>query len=270
MKAFVKSATFFASAVALSLGSTWAIHSAAQAQANPDLIKQLQANDQMVAQGAELYKANGCNGCHGDQGKGDGGAAAALNPKPRNFHAKDGWKNGLTFAGLYKTLEEGLAGTPMGAFSHVPAKDRVALINHIRSLEKANFPEITAKDVETLQKDYNLADALTKGAAASIPVDKAIELLIAEDKAKQSQVEQSLTKWHALKGADAELLAAASEDPQRLITMLVNAGSAWKGNVNDFAKIVMYNADANGFRASNTTYTSAQWQSLQNTLKKVL
>jgi mono/diheme cytochrome c family protein len=38
--------------------------------------------------GAQIYKLN-CSSCHGVEGKGDGVAAAALNPKPVNFAAGD-------------------------------------------------------------------------------------------------------------------------------------------------------------------------------------
>ncbi len=36
-------------------------------------------------QGKVWYFEAGCDGCHGKQGRGDGPAAAALNPKPANF-----------------------------------------------------------------------------------------------------------------------------------------------------------------------------------------
>ena len=41
--------------------------------------------------GALLFKTY-CSTCHGESGKGDGVAAAALNPKPRDFTAPDLWK----------------------------------------------------------------------------------------------------------------------------------------------------------------------------------
>jgi cytochrome c553 len=37
-----------------------------------------------AAKGAETFKTM-CASCHGEKGKGDGAAAAALNPKPANF-----------------------------------------------------------------------------------------------------------------------------------------------------------------------------------------
>jgi mono/diheme cytochrome c family protein len=42
------------------------------------------ANPKLLARGEVLFKQN-CTSCHGDAGRGDGPAAATLNPKPRNF-----------------------------------------------------------------------------------------------------------------------------------------------------------------------------------------
>ncbi len=44
------------------------------------------------ATGARLF-AERCSGCHGDHGHGDGPAAAALVPKPRNFVDAAFWKD---------------------------------------------------------------------------------------------------------------------------------------------------------------------------------
>lgn len=269
MKATIKSAILLSSALALIAGTSSLTGPAAQAQGG-DTLAQIQPNAEMVSQGAELFKANGCNGCHGDQGNGDGPAAAALNPKPRNFHTKDAWKNGQSFAGLYKTLEEGLPGTPMSPFGHLPAKDRVAIINYIRSLAPANYPAPSAADVESLEKTYGLSEALNKAATTAIPVDKAIELLIAEDKPQQDKVQAALKKLQASADAGAALIMTSSYNQERMLTTLVHAGNSWKGSSADFAKMVLADPDSNGFKAATAGYTSAQWQALQNALKKLL
>lgn len=259
------------SAAALTLGAlmAWIPGPAAEAQA-PDVMKQLQPSDAQLKQGATLFAAN-CASCHGEQGKGDGLAAAALNPKPRNFHSKDAWKNGQTFAGLFKTLEEGIPGSPMGAFNHLSAQDRVALINHIRSLAKANYPDVTAQDVETLQKNYQLTEQLASGGEkAVIPVAKAIELLIEEDAPKQAKVKQALGKLQSGSDKGSMFITDSSYDQERMLNMLVNAGDSWRGNVQDFSKMVMYNAEVNGFRSMTGSYNSSQWSELQNALKKLL
>ncbi|MEZ0372111.1 MAG: cytochrome c [Candidatus Sericytochromatia bacterium] len=242
---------------------------AAQAQGGADLLKQVQPTPEALKTGETLFTAN-CVSCHGPQGKGDGLAAAALTPKPRNFHAKTGWKNGQDFAGMFKTLEEGVPGSAMGSFNHLPAKDRIALIHYIRSLEASNFPAITAQDVETLQKSYNLSEQLSKGGAQAIPVDKAIEILIKEAEPQQARVKAALARLMAGQDKGSHLIMDSTSNPERALTMLVNAGNAWKGSVQDFSQMVMMNADTNGFRAVTGSYGSGQWQELQNALKKLL
>lgn len=49
------------------------------------------AGDQL-ATGQSLYEAK-CQICHGANGRGDGPAAAALNPKPRDFTNPAFWEN---------------------------------------------------------------------------------------------------------------------------------------------------------------------------------
>lgn len=47
-----------------------------------------------LATGASLYEAK-CQICHGANGRGDGPAAAALNPKPRDFTNPAFWQNNV-------------------------------------------------------------------------------------------------------------------------------------------------------------------------------
>ena len=57
--------------------------------------------------GKEKFRENmRCSSCHGESGKGDGMAAAALNPKPRDF--TDGkLMNPKTDEQLFKVIKEG-------------------------------------------------------------------------------------------------------------------------------------------------------------------
>jgi len=50
------------------------------------------ASGDELATGASLYEAK-CQICHGPNGRGDGPAAAALNPKPRDFTNPAFWQN---------------------------------------------------------------------------------------------------------------------------------------------------------------------------------
>lgn len=236
-----------------------------RAQGGAALLKQVEATPEMLTQGETLFKAN-CASCHGAEGKGDGQPAL----KPRNFHSKDAWKNGPNFAGMYKTLEEGLPGTAMSSFSQLSAKDRVAIIHHIRKLAPSVYPPITAGDVETLDKTYQLGEAMNKTGVSAIPVDKAIELLIKEAEPQQAKVKAAMGKLMAGHDKGTQMILDSTSNPERALTFLNNAGAAWKGSSADFAKMVMYNSDTSGFRVATGTYGPGQWSELQNALKKLL
>jgi mono/diheme cytochrome c family protein len=67
--------------------------------------------------GAQVY-AERCSGCHGDHGAGDGPAADALVPKPRNFRDATFWRD-RTFDQLRGIVKKGKPGTMMPGFDGV-------------------------------------------------------------------------------------------------------------------------------------------------------
>jgi len=89
----------------------------------------------LLAQGREVFDRE-CATCHGPEGKGDGPGGKALNPRPRNFTSKDGWKGNYRLDGIYKTLDLGIPGTAMGSFNYLGRKDRMALAHLVQSLGK--------------------------------------------------------------------------------------------------------------------------------------
>lgn len=79
-----------------------------------------------------LYSAN-CGPCHGDKGKGDGVAAAGLNPKPAD-HTSAGVQ-GQTDGAIFWKMSEGRA--PMPAYKKIFSdQQRWELVNFIRTLAK--------------------------------------------------------------------------------------------------------------------------------------
>lgn len=84
--------------------------------------------------GSELGKKSvetNCVSCHGAGGKGDGPAAAALNPKPANWTADKIKKE--TDGELFWKISNGRG--PMPPWKHLPEKERWQIVNHIRSLQ---------------------------------------------------------------------------------------------------------------------------------------
>jgi mono/diheme cytochrome c family protein len=59
-----------------------------------------------------------CAACHGTEGKGNGPASAALNPKPRNY-ADKAWQSAVTDEQLRKTIT--LGGAAVGKSPIMPA-----------------------------------------------------------------------------------------------------------------------------------------------------
>ncbi len=113
--------------------------SAAWAQSTT--LPQYLASSQMVEVGRKSFVAN-CSGCHGLDAKGVGPGASILNPKPRNL-VEGSFKFRSTPSGsyptsedLYRTLDQGVLGTSMPNFKHMPQTEKLALVAYLRSLRK--------------------------------------------------------------------------------------------------------------------------------------
>ncbi|MBT8451350.1 MAG: cytochrome c [Deltaproteobacteria bacterium] len=93
-----------------------------------------------VTEAAEIYKLR-CAVCHGTTGKGDGEAAAALDPKPKDL-TTDEWQSSVTDDYLRKIIVRG--GVAVGKFPTMPAAPDLdakpdvltELVKYIRGLPK--------------------------------------------------------------------------------------------------------------------------------------
>jgi cytochrome c5 len=89
----------------------------------------------MLERGRAIYKAN-CAPCHGENGRGDGPAAATFKPKPRD-HTDAAYMQKLTDADLTKTIQYGgsLKGMPlMPPSPQIKGAEMDALLAYVRSL----------------------------------------------------------------------------------------------------------------------------------------
>jgi len=96
------------------------------------------ATPEVLAAGKQTYQAY-CAQCHGAQGDGRGPGAAFLTPKPRSF-VSEKLKYGETPDAVFKTVSEGVKGTPMGPFRSLSEQDRWAVTHYVLSLKKGAAP----------------------------------------------------------------------------------------------------------------------------------
>lgn len=94
---------------------------------------------QLLVLGKHVYERR-CIGCHGARGDGKGPAARFFKVKPRDFtsgifkfRSTPGKDSLPTDADLFKTITHGLWGTPMPPWYSIPAKNRLAVIQYIKT-----------------------------------------------------------------------------------------------------------------------------------------
>jgi mono/diheme cytochrome c family protein len=230
-----------------------------------DLSQLLKPTEEMKNKGANLFKAN-CTSCHGENGLGDGIAGAALNPKPRNFHMKDGWKNGRKFSEMFRTLQDGVPGSGMVSYSYLPVEDRVDLIFYIRSFSN-DFPPVDKSEVEAMNNQYHLAEG--SNIPSRIPVSKAKEEIISESSPRVEKI-YSIINYINDNPNDPgiKLLNKVSINKIKTITFL-SESQTWNASLNDFVKTITATSSTNGFAPNVILLSGNEWKELYQFLYKL-
>jgi len=91
------------------------------------------ATEEQLASGKETFSKL-CVACHGESGKGDGPAAAALEQKPADFTDPEHSKV-YSDMGRMQIIRKGVAGTPMTAWGSVLSEQEIQAVHaYVRSL----------------------------------------------------------------------------------------------------------------------------------------
>lgn len=219
-------------------------------------------SDSLIALGRTVYQAN-CASCHGDNGQGDGAGGAALNPKPRNFHAVDGWTNGSKVSEIYRTLEEGIVKNGMASYNYLPAKDRFALAHLIRTWVPG-APIDAESDLQNLETVYQLSKGQVR--PAQIPIKKATQIMLKEN----APVVAAVEKRKAARGVEqgAAVFVRVVADPTKALTALTARGYR-AGSVDDLVKLVSADPVKIGFKAGVTRMSAEDWTALHQYLARI-
>ena len=109
-----------------------------------------------LARGSALYAQN-CASCHGADGSARVPGMAAMDPPPIDFTDRARARERSVFA-LYQVISQGLEGTSMSSFAHLPEGDRWALA--FRTGQFA-YPAELAREGERLwQSDHSLRERI--------------------------------------------------------------------------------------------------------------
>lgn len=218
-----------------------------------DIMKMGKPSQEMTDKGKTLFQTN-CVSCHGNEGQGDGVAGASLNPKPRNFHDLNGWKNGPKFSAVYKTLQEGITGSAMPSFSTLLPQERIDLIHYIRTF--AAYPEVTNDELQLLDKTYSLSSGVKQ--PNQIPVKLAMEKVLQENKPieeKVKKITETIKNDTASEGA--QLFKKISSNIEKSVISLIS-NTKWNENESQFVRLIGNESLYNGFKTNVYELTPAQ------------
>jgi mono/diheme cytochrome c family protein len=219
-----------------------------------DVMKIGISSPELVEKGRELYK-NNCAACHGDNGRGDGPSASMLNPKPRNFYSRDGWKNGTKIVQMYKTLQEGIPGSSMASYDYLPLQDRFALIHFIRTFSGKRSND-SQDELKQLDADYDLSKGMNID--GQIPVKKAVMLVAKENASEVQEIQKSVEKLSGSTIPETELLTKVIFDKQKMFTSFRSMQSSVK-NLDDFIRIISADPLQAGFKVHVVLLSNSEW-----------
>ena len=208
----------------------------------------LSATPELLARGKAIFTQT-CATCHGATGQGDGPAGKGLSERPRNFTTNVGWENGTRIEDIFKTLEEGIKGSPMTSFSYLSKRDRMALVHYVTSLGAFDHGQSDPKARKALE---NLFASVGEVIPNRIPVRQAMEKLVHE-----FQTPKAMNQC-----VNAPLFQGVVLDASRAAQTLaqINADVARGESI---AQFIALDTPGNGFAVKVSSYSAIQWNQLR-------
>ncbi len=217
---------------------------------------------ELIAKGKTLF-ATSCASCHGTEGAGDGVAASALKPPPRNFLKSEGWTNGREFTDLFKTLQSGIPGTGMIAYEYLPVEDRIAIIQYIRTL--ADYPKVTDKVIAELDETYELSKGIVT--PNNITIEMATDKVIEDNKISTSVLDE--INLDGQNSESVKLFNLYVQDKEKALSIFIRDFSKSR-NADEFVSRLLLFPTESGFKSNVSLLSKAKLTKLYTLLKNVV
>ena len=218
-----------------------------------------------IERGRELFRAN-CVACHGDNGLGDGPSAPSLNPRPRNFHSADGWKNGPKVSQIYTTLQNGIPGTGMASYNYLPPADRFAMAHFVRTF-LPNPPSDTPDELQALETQYQLSKGENR--AGQIPVRKAERIVVAESRPIVERADSLVKRINddGQNGAARLFRSLVSNERRAVVTLVIRSPQYTTDE--EFISMVSPQPSLFGLKATVNDLSSGEWSALYDYVRSL-
>lgn len=216
--------------------------------------------DELISKGKETFTTI-CASCHGEDGRGDGPASTALNPKPRDFTSKENWKNGPKLSQIYRTLEEGISVSGMISYNYLAPVERVAVAHYVRQTFVPDPPIDTENELLALDQTYSLSQG--KEIPAQIPVQSAIDIMVNENKTTVGDIAQKVSKINISSEKGAQLFKLVAQNQFKAVSTL-SSTTDWKQDYQKFVHSLIYNVNENGFNNNLFELSSNDWDLFYN------
>ena len=250
---------------------------AAAAPSGAEMNKLRIATPSQVAKGKQLFSVQ-CVVCHGANGKGDGPAAATLNPHPRDF-TSGYWRYGGQPTHVFKTISEGSPGTAMAGFSSLSADERWTLVHFVRSFSP-KAPDDSPEDLKAAGLDKTAEEAksapteptqkiplsfvMKRLAEPETPTVDAATLPKIETESVGGKIYQEhCMSCHGANGHGGIPVAKVSANPPAYLKTFdfAKATGAWTGDRSQFIDLVSKGLPGSGM-PGQANFSNEEWSGL--------
>jgi mono/diheme cytochrome c family protein len=230
-----------------------------------NLAELVKPSSDLINEGQKIFQTV-CVSCHGADGKGDGPAAASLNPHPRNFTSKDNWVNGPTLSGIFETLQNGISGSGMVSFDNYSTEQKFALAHYIRSTFVPNPPKVDQDKINDLDQKYNLSKGGKK--PGQIPVADAMRIMEQGAKPEINKLETTISQIeNDSTNAGSKIFDNIAKNKLDALTSL-DGNTNWVKDENAFVNIIVNNVNQNGFNEKVFLMSKDDWNTFYRYMSK--